>query len=884
MSIGKHAGRSYLKRWRQPDKGRGAPGAYCSSGAPALPAFCLLIAYSLRIQNNQGSGPQTQIKMQGNFLYTVLFPALFERIDSALPEFDFQIKETGSGRLWVAQSKLRPDGHTGSESRKTYISERNPSYINDLTGRGRSIWQYIQENKGLDNAATFAALCDLAGVKRNISPEEAERRAAEQKRAAIFEAANYWLLQQMHSHKSEAAEAARTYIKSRGYTLRDLRQPEEELKDSYTGGNRAEIGYLPNLPDFKKHLQGAGFSPEEIEKVLPEDSRAAGRVTLALREYGRILAFKFRSIDGKEPKYLNISGYEKSKHLPGLTKKEKLVFVEGEFDQFTAHAKGFLQVVATGGASLAEEQINAAIQAGAKSFTLAFDNDEAGKKGTRKAVEALLKRDGDFNIYVLQYPPGIKDLDELLRKPDGKEAAESALKNKIGYAQYLVNWLDQTRAEQIAQEAGGYQTAEFRDAITNEAVLIERLARPVDVPLIRQILGRPGGIYETYGIDQKALAEAEDSVREMEAARKYRAEIARIAQEAAQAAQAGKQEEAEHLLWVEAKEARRKLHAGRFAKLLEGHSRETIAAGLNPPGLKTSYAMQKKGLGDIVLQLPTGGISVVAAASGHGKTAFLINLLLDICKLNPDKKFHFFVLEESAAEITGKMLNTYLDMDFSDRNEDAIKEHLKGNSRFIKNYYLSEVKEKEPGFWQIYGNQIFIHYLDRGTAEELCEMIQYLNRKQEVGAVFVDYIQLLRLANPGRIDRTEELKQVCLLLRDTAVGTGLPLVFAAQFNRTVKAEEDTHHYTNIGEAGDIERIAALIVGLWNRTYTKETKEGGGPSDYIAARILKWRGGPAGYSAVWAWNGNRKRVYPGEATAAGGGTEAPAGNNFKMVKD
>lgn len=829
-----------------------------------------------------------------DFLNDTLFPALFSRLDTALPEFNFRSKESGGRRVWVSRTATRPDGTTGKEAGKTYVSERTPFFLSDLNPiRGRSIWGYIKERDGLDNSGTFKTLCELAEVRpeRILSENDLQRIEAAQKRAAVFEAANTYLLEQLHSHKSDAAQAAREYLQNRGYTLRELRQPGQEIKDGYTGGERVELGYLPNIPDLEKIMQAGGFSPEEIKNVLPPGG-AAGRVSLTLRERGRIVGFKFRSIDGKEPKYLNQSGYQKENYLPGLTRGGEVVLVEGELDSMTAHAAGFLQVAAIGGAALSEKQIDKALRAGVKSITLALDNDEPGQTATRRTVEALLqyhnKSGADFDIFVCQYPTGVKDMEELLRQPGGKQAAEAMLRGRWGAARYLAKWLDGTRAHQIAQEAGGYQSDVFRAELIREAVLVERLARPVDVPQLRQFL-QP--IYQTYGIEPEAIAAAADSVREMEAAKQYRAELARISQEAAQAAQAGKQEEAERLLWVETREARLKLHAGRFAELLEGHNREEVIKGLNPPALQTSYTMQKKGLEERALELPAGAITVIAAASGHGKTAMLINLILDVCRLHPDKEFHFFSLEESAAAVTAKMLNTFLDLDFSGRNEPALEAYLKGDPRFIKNEYLSELREKEAQFWPLLGKQIFIHYLEQGTAEEFCEAVQWLHRRRNVGAVFADYLQLFGLENRGKLDRQEELKRVCLMLKNTAIETGLPLCFAAQFNREVTTEKKSQEYTKIGEAGDIERVAALILGLWNRSFNppKKTETDGGeeapaPADVMAARVLKWRGGPVGYGAAWGWNGNRKRIYPNTTTTTGAAAPgAPGGANFTIKK-
>lgn len=820
------------------------------------------------------------------FFNDTLLPALFSRLDTALPEFNFRSKESGGRRVWVSRSTTRPDGTTGTDAGKTFVSEHKPFFLSDLNPiRGRSIWNYIKERDGLDNAGTFRRLCELAEVRpeHSLSADDLQRIEAAQKRAAVFEAANAYLLEQLHQHKSDAAQAAREYLQNRGYTLRELRQPGQEIKDGYTGGERLELGYLPNIPDLEKAIQAGGFSPEEIKSVLPPGG-AAGRVSLTLRERGRIVGFKFRSIDG-EPKYLNQSGYAKEDYLPGLTRGREVVLVEGELDSMAAHAAGFLQVAAIGGAALSEKQIDKAL-AGAKSITLAFDNDDAGQTATRRAVEALLqyqqKSGADFDIFICQYPQGVKDMEELLRQPGGKQAAEAMLRGRWDAAHYLAKWLDSVRAPQIAAAAGGLKSDVFRAELIREAILVERLVRPVDVPQLRYFL-QP--IYKTYGIEPEAIAAEADSVREHEAAKQYRAELARIGAQAAQAAQAGKQEEAERLLWVESREARLKLHAGRFAKLLEGHNKEEVIKGLNPPALQTSYMMQKRGIEDRVLELPAGAITVIAAASGHGKTAMLINLILDVCTLHPDKEFHFFSLEESAAAVTAKMLNTFLDLEFCKRNEPALEAYLKGDTRFIGPQYLSEVKEKEAKFWPLLGRQIFIHYLEQGTAEEFCEAVQWLHRRRNVGAVFADYLQLFGLENRGKLDRQEELKRVCLMLKNTAVETGLPLCFAAQFNREVTTERKSQEYTKIGEAGDIERVAALILGLWNRSFNQPQTGDAGENaptqeDIMAARVLKWRGGPVGYGAAWVWDGNRKRIYPNTTTTS---PAATGGNQLLKIK-
>lgn len=82
------------------------------------------------------------------------------------------------------------------------------------------------------------------------------------------------------------------------------------------------------------------------------------------------------------------------------------------------------------------------------------------------------------------------------------------------------------------------------------------------------------------------------------------------------------------------------------------------------------------------------------------------------------------------------------------------------------------------------------------------------------------------LSGSTRLSRQEQLKEICLKLKDLAVSEkyGLPIILAAQFNRQVVSPLDLIS-TNIREAGDIEQIANTIVAMWNCGFTN-------PSDKV----------------------------------------------------
>lgn len=75
---------------------------------------------------------------------------------------------------------------------------------------------------------------------------------------------------------------------------------------------------------------------------------------------------------------------------------------------------------------------------------------------------------------------------------------------------------------------------------------------------------------------------------------------------------------------------------------------------------------------------------------------------------------------------------------------------------------------------------------------------------------------------------------------------------AAQFNREVQKKEQMHP-TKIGEAGDIERIANLIIGIFD---IREERQ-------LYIEILKGREIGAGHRAKFGYNGNTGKIEDAE---------------------
>lgn len=328
-----------------------------------------------------------------------------------------------------------------------------------------------------------------------------------------------------------------------------------------------------------------------------------------------------------------------------------------------------------------------------------------------------------------------------------------------------------------------------------------------------------------------------------------------------------------HIHRVEEEEKLTKLHldtSGSFKFLLEPASEEQIREEIQntSPGINVGFK-----IGDIDLKIPGGAISILAAPTSHGKTTQLINFSLGALNYpcQEDKSVYFFSYEESRASIFSLFLNTYIGEHLSINNRESIKGFFRfGDMR----YMTSEGRPRTifPSKKEVFFNELIktgrlnIFYSEF-SAQELVSAIRFLKKNTNVGLVCIDYMQLLKLSS-GTLsgNRQEELKQICLLLKDCAVETGLPILLAAQFSRQVTCEADLSPI-HISEAGDIERVANLIVGFWNRNFEGFKREGNIGKDNkkspkesaIYMEILKGRETGAGHFEVFDFNGNSGKL-------------------------
>ena len=417
----------------------------------------------------------------------------------------------------------------------------------------------------------------------------------------------------------------------------------------------------------------------------------------------------------------------------------------------------------------------------------------------------------------------------------------------------------------IQEESGGL-TDRDRDSLLDEVVIVSTKLQPIDRDVFLKEFIELEAIKE-LGISEESLSITVDrltSTRDKEAQAK---EFKKLLSEATQLLDKGETDKALELLDSKVKEVKLKDKATEFSSLMipikENELKERQAN--KPESLNSGYT-----IGGEPLLLPSGAISILTAPTSHGKTTFLINMALNVAQSNPDTETYLFSYEEDGDSILINTLNTYLDEEISSNNRRTLKSYFTtGSTEYIKSQskdYFTSTKDK---FFRelIDTRRLNIHYSSYNS-DTIIEAIRYLHKHAKPGAIFIDYIQLLNLPE-GKYktySRQEEIKEICIALKDVAVETGLPIILGAQFNREV-VNQLRLHATKIGEAGDIERIANLIVGFWNNNFKPLATDGelneinnkGVAPDTLYATILKNRGGRVGLEEILSFNGNTGKI-------------------------
>jgi len=754
-------------------------------------------------------------------IYSILLSRGFqEKLFSNLP--GDRKKQKGGQETLVDCPFCHAEGHFS-------YSSQEPVWQCWHCGESGDWIQYLEKTKNYDFRTSLQELAVSAGIE--ISPLNQKAYLAYTKKADILEAAQKYFMNTLQNNTE--AKPVYDYLKQRGYTSDEIRG--------------MEVGAYVNQQALKDELKKQRYSETEIREsgLFTSGFGVDYQLTLLWRDQaGRPIGIVGRSIlsdkelkEKKLSKYKYSYGLQKDQGLIGFSsvrESSQVILVEGVLDALYLNYRGF-KSVAVGGTNLSDTQIKALETAGVKELLLSMDRDTSGQNATEKIIHSL--SNSRIRPYIISLPEGYKDPDELIRKA-GSEAFQEAL-NK---AESWPKWM----AKRIVSRYD-LQTDRGLDQALDEALeYYGKLEDKLEAKSFLESLKNSTGLTEEdlairiQALSQKASDKRSQSILE---------NIIKSIQEKASIGDIiGAQ--------LELSNGLRDLRSSKGVQTPEPYLVEDLTKDIliTSPALASGYESL-----DRVAKIPIGALTIIAGRPGHGKTTFQLNLLVNLARAYPNKKFYFFSYEESKKAIAIKLLMIMSGQILSqDTNYGSYVNYLqekRGSNKKIE----EAIKEYElltsSGRLLISDNMY--------PAEDLVSVIEALARGGDTGAVIIDYIQKIPLLRPSLGQRYLDIKLVSSLLLQQAVSLDIPIILGAQLGRGEKSSGSSKiRLDNLRESGDIEQDANLVLGLYTEAVEKvetgdyqalDSPSKLDPVTAIELTVLKNRGGVAGRSYTLSFN-------------------------------
>jgi len=635
---------------------------------------------------------------------------------------------------------------------------------------------YVQMKKDLDFQQALHHLAQMGGIELEdveVSQEYREKRRAWELFDEVFSYTQRMLFE------SEGKKVL-DYLKQRGYRV-------EEIRDM-------GLGACSDRETLVNHLKHDGFTQEELSDngIFTGGNNRGFGITHELiipwqDRYGKALALAGRIVDHESnsdtPKYLISSGLERSGTFIGLDQtgnSSELILVEGLLDALYLNSHGFAAIGKGGNDDLSDKQEELLSEIDPNQLIVAYDDDEAGKEGTQKVVRQL--QDSDFRTYVATFD-GHKDPDELVRQ-EGPESFQRCVDKSTRAPKWLGSYL--VDRHDLSTDRGRDQT--ISRALEASSDLTGMAKQDFD-----QVLSSSLG--ERY--EKRAKRERKKQRRE-KLERAKESTIEKLEQMDEPDPEQLRQVLSESLENVNEEDTDRIEHY-RMEDFLED-----IRDG--QPGLETGIdALDER------INLPQGALTIIAGRSGHGKTTFMLNMLLNMIEEYPDREFGYFSYEESRDRLTTKLLMSHAGVELSESYEgvtnfDRYRNYLKGDRD----------NEKIEGALKDLGNYMEDRRLslvsEPLTVDELSSAIHRVaDNRGQLGAIFVDYLQKVETSTNSDT-RYLQIARVTERLRRSSTELDVPIICGAQLNRGAERENDLK-MSHLREGGDIEKDANLIIAL-----------------------------------------------------------------------
>lgn len=257
-------------------------------------------------------------------------------------------------------------------------------------------------------------------------------------------------------------------------------------------------------------------------------------------------------------------------------------------------------------------------------------------------------------------------------------------------------------------------------------------------------------------------------------------------------------------------------------------------------GLRTGFS----NLDDLTAGLQPEELIILAARPSMGKSAFAMNLAINVAKKNGDGQANvaIFSLEMSNEQLAARMLSA----------EANVK-----NTK-IKTGSLSS---KEWGFLEsgVRSLDTLNIYFDDSAAVTVADIrakCRKLSQQKGLDFVVIDYLQLIK-GDRRAGNRQEEVARISRSLKQMARELKIPILALSQLSREVERRDDKKPVlADLRESGSIEQDADIVMFLFRPDYYKHHGEQN--TNEVELIISKNRQGIAGVSRFFRFDTDYSR--------------------------
>lgn len=219
-------------------------------------------------------------------------------------------------------------------------------------------------------------------------------------------------------------------------------------------------------------------------------------------------------------------------------------------------------------------------------------------------------------------------------------------------------------------------------------------------------------------------------------------------------------------------------------------------------GLKTGYSS----LNNVTNGLQRGDLVILAARPSMGKTAFALNLALNVARFNDEGEAAVvvFSLEMPARHLISRMVSA----------QSSIKSDFLRSGR-LDDDQMNELHVAANALSQL---NMYIDDSSTITMPEIFSKCRKLKAENRLDMVVIDYIQLIT-GRGGTESRQQEVSEISRSLKQLAREMDVPVIGLSQLSRSVeKRDVKIPQLSDLRESGSIEQDADIVMFLYREDY------------------------------------------------------------------